>query len=287
MSEVDVYKPVLVTGASSGIGEATARALASEGFQVFAGARRIEKLMSLEQRSEGSVRAVELDVNDEGSINDAFDLIEKQSGPAFGVVNNAGISVMGPVEEVTTNEWRRQFETNVFGVVAVCQRALPTMRQARAGRIINVGSVAGRIASPFQGAYASSKHALEGLTDALRREVAPFGIRVSLIRPGFIDTPFGPHEQEGLDPYTGDDRPYGPWVQKMKEWHAKGHPNGASPQAVASTIVSAMTAPSPHSRYTVPTSYIPSVAARNLLPSAVTDRLLAVINRTASVKRDP
>lgn len=280
-----MYKPVLVTGASSGIGEAAAVALARKGFRVFAAARRLEKLKSLEGLGQGGITGLAFDVTDEGSIDAAFARIEQDAGPVYGVVNNAGVSVMGPLEEVPTNEWRRQFETNVFGVVAVCQRALPAMREARAGRIVNVGSLAGRIAAPFQGAYSSSKHALEGLTDALRREVEPFGIKVSLIRPGFANTLFGEQEQEGLARYAGDGHPYAAWVEKMKAWHAKGHPSGAAPMDVAETIVKAMSAERPNSRYTVPANNIPSLMLRNTMPSALVDRLFARIIGVAGVKR--
>ncbi len=279
-----MYKPVLVTGASSGIGEAAAVALARKGYRIFAGARRLEKLKSLEGLGQGGITAVELDVTDEGSIDAAFSAIEAEAGPVYGVVNNAGVSVMGPLEEVPTNEWRRQFETNVFGVVAVCQRALPGMRAAGAGRIVNVGSLAGRIAAPFQGAYAASKHALEGLNDSLRREVEPFGVKVSLVRPGFINTPFGNQEQEGLERYAGKGHPYAAWLGKMKAWHAKGHPSGASPMDVAEKIVHAMAAERPNSRYTVPERYIPSLILRNTMPSALTDRAFARVIGVAGVK---
>ncbi|MBI1392901.1 MAG: SDR family NAD(P)-dependent oxidoreductase [Alphaproteobacteria bacterium] len=280
-----MYKPVLVTGASSGIGEAAAVALARKGFRVYAGARRLDRLKALEGLGQGGLSGIEIDVADEGSIDRACYRIEAEAGPIYGVVNNAGISVMGPIEEVSTNEWRRQFETNVFGIVAVCQRVLPRMREAKLGRIVNIGSVSGRIAAPFQGAYASSKHAVEGLTDALRREVEPFGIKVSLIRPGFVNTPFGEQEQEGLDEFLGDGHPYAPWVARFKAWHAKGHPKGASPMDVAETVVAAMTADRPHSRYVVPAAYLPALMMRNLLPSAIVDRLFARINGVAGVRR--
>ncbi len=220
-----MYKSVLVTGASSGIGEATALALAHRGFKVFAGARRIEKLKALEGLGHGRITALALDVTDAMSISAAVAAIG--DAPLYGLVNNAGVSVTGPLEEMPIDDWRRQFETNVFGVVAVTKAMLPQMRAAGAGRIVTIGSVAGRIASPFMSAYAASKHAVEGLSDSLRRELRPFGISVSVIRPGFINTPFGEPEQEGFARYAGDGRPYAAALRTFKAWHAQGHPNGA------------------------------------------------------------
>ncbi|MEL7488368.1 MAG: SDR family NAD(P)-dependent oxidoreductase, partial [Pseudomonadota bacterium] len=181
--------------------------------------------------------------------------------------------VTGPIEEVPPNEWRRQFETNVLGLVNVTRAVLPQMRAAGEGRIVNVGSVAGRIVAPFFGAYAASKHAVEGITDALRRELKHHGIKVSLIRPGFINTEFGHQEQEALEDYMQDGDPYARQVAIFKAWHAKGHPNGKPPLIVAEKIHHALTATHPHSRYTAPSSYLATLALRNLAPSAITDRV--------------
>jgi NAD(P)-dependent dehydrogenase (short-subunit alcohol dehydrogenase family) len=266
-----LLKPVLVTGASSGIGEATALHLAHKGFRVFAAARRIDKLATLASMASGRITAVALDVTDAASIANAMRIIEAGGAPLFGLVNNAGVSVTGPIEETPVEEWRRQFETNVFAVVALTQAALPAMRKAGEGRIINIGSVAGRIVAPFMGAYGASKHALEGLTDALRRETRPFGIKVSLIRPGFINTPFGEQEQEGFARAAREGGPYARDAAAFKAWHARGHPAGASPHEVALAVDHALTALRPHSRYTVPSRYVGSIMLRNLAPSSVTD----------------
>lgn len=268
-----MYKSVLVTGASSGIGEATAIHLAHRGFRVFAGARRLEKLQTLESLGARRITPLALDVTDEASIAAAMSEISKSGAPLFGLVNNAGISVTGPVEDAPLDEWRRQFETNVIGAVAMIQAVLPRMRSAGEGRIVNIGSIAGRIASPFMGAYAASKHALEGLTDSLRREVRPFGIKVSLIRPGFINTPFGEQEQEGFARVAEGKSPYAAMAAKFKAWHAKGHPTGASPNEVADAVHRALTASRPHSRYTAPARYVGPLILRNTMPSFVTDRV--------------
>lgn len=280
-----MYKSVLVTGASSGIGEATAVLLAQNGFKVFATARSTEKLKALSGLGGGRITSLAMDVTQEGSVSSALAEIASTGTTLFGLVNNAGISVMGPLEQVTIDQWREQYETNVFGLVRVTQAVLPQMRQQGRGRIVNIGSVAGRIAAPFQGAYASSKHAVEGLSDSLRRELAPHGIKVSVVRPGFINTPFGHQEQEGLEAYLGPDQPYDDQVRRFKMWHAKGHPSAPPPTVVAEAVEKALTADRPHSRYTAPPSMMPALALRNLAPSAIVDRVFERVNGLDGVKK--
>lgn len=270
-----MYKSVLVTGASSGIGEAAAVDLARKGFRVFAGARRIERLKALEGLGGGRIVPLRLDVADQGSIDAAMGVVADAGATLFGLVNNAGISVTGPIEELATVEWRRQFETNVIGAASMIRAVLPQMRAAKEGRIVNIGSVAGRIASPFMGAYAASKHALEGLNDALRREVRAFGVKVSLVRPGFINTPFGAQEQEGFARVAEAGGPYAKMAAAFKAWHAKGHPTGASPHEVAAAILHALTAAKPNALYTAPLRYVGTIALRDALPSSITDRVFA------------
>ncbi len=278
-----MYQSVLVTGASSGIGEATAIHLAHKGFRVFAAARSLDKLKTLSGLGAGRITPLEMDVTDEASIASALAEISDSGGALYGLVNNAGVGVMGPVEEVPPADWRRQYETNVFGLVNVTRAALPQMRATGRGRIINIGSVSGRIAVPFQGVYASSKHAVEGLSDALRRELAPHGVKVSLIRPGFINTPFGAQEQDELERYTGG--AYAEQIKIFKAWHAKGHPNAAGPIVVAEAVHQALTARRPHSRYTVPTKMLGFLALRNLAPSALTDRIFARVTGLDKFKK--
>lgn len=281
-----MHRPVLVTGASSGIGEATAVTLARAGFRVYAAARRVEKLKAIEGLGEGRIAALALDVTDAASIDAAMARIAADGAALYGLVNNAGVSVTGPIEEVALDDWRTQFETNVIGVVAMTKAVLPGMRAARSGRIVNIGSVSGRLAAPFMGAYAASKHALEGLTDSLRREVAPFGVKVSLIRPGFIHTPFGGPEQEGFARYIGEGHPYSERVAAFKAWHARGHPNGAPPGVVAEVVLKAVTAARPFSRYTVPARFVAPLMLRNLLPSAIVDPIFATVTGVRG-KGDP
>ncbi len=268
-----MYQSVLVTGASSGIGEATAVLLAHKGFRVFAAARRIEKLNELSGLGGGRITALAMDVTDDASVSKALTEIAAEGITLFGVVNNAGVSVMGPFEKISADEWRRQFETNVIGLANVTRAVLPQMREAGRGRIVNIGSLTGRIAAPFQAPYAASKHAVEGLSDALRRELAPHGVKVSVIRPGFINTPFGHQEQEALSKFTGDGEPYADQVRIFKEWHARGHPNAPPPTIVAEAALHALTVDRPYSRYTVPAKMLGFLALRNLMPSSVVDRI--------------
>lgn len=279
-----MHHPVLITGASSGIGEACAIHLAHKGFRVFAAARRRDKLEELSSLAGGRITPVEMDVTDEASVAYALKTIAEEGATLYGLVNNAGVSVMGPLEEVPLSEWRRQYETNVFGLTNVTRGALPQMRAAGRGRIVNIGSVAGRIAAPFQGAYASSKHAVEGLSDALRRELAPHGVKVSIIRPGFINTPFGKQEQDALAPYAEDGRPYAEQVKRFKAWHAEGHPNAPTPGVVAEAVHEALTADRPRARYVVPKKMLGALAMRNLAPTFVSDRIFERVTGLKDVK---
>ena len=279
-----MHQPVLITGASSGIGEACAVHLAHKGFRVFAAARRLDKLKGVSSLAGGRITPVEMDVADEASVAYAVKTIAEEGAMLYGLVNNAGVSVMGPVEEVPLAEWRRQYETNVFGLTTVTRAVLPQMRAAGAGRIVNIGSVAGRIAAPFQGAYASSKHAVEGLSDALRRELAPHGVKVSVIRPGFINTPFGEQEQDALAPYAEAGRPYAEQVRRFKAWHARGHPGAPPPGIVAEAVYEALTAERPRARYVVPRKMLGALALRNLAPTFIADRLFERVTGLENVK---
>lgn len=265
---------ILTTGAGSGIGKACALYLADEGFHIIAAGRRREPLEALQAQRPGSISITTFDVTEPESIEQAIPEIS----PIDGVVNNAGIAVMGPIEGVPLDEWRRQFETNVFGVANVCRAVLPQMRQRGEGRIINIGSVTGRLVPPFQGVYGSSKHALEGLNDALRRELRPFGIKVSLVRSGFVNTGFGEQEQESLNRHRME--AYGAWHDRYTRWHHdKGHKVAPDPVVVAREVEKALTAANPKSRYACPASAKRFLLMRALLPASMVDRM---IERTIS-----
>ena len=177
----------LVTGASSGIGRATALALHQAGFVTYATARRTESFAGLEALG---LRTLPLDVTDEASMGAAIRQAEREAGPVSVLVNNAGYGLNGPAEELDLHEVRREFETNVFGLLRMSQLVLPRMRQQGWGRIINVGSVGGTFTAPGAGAYHASKYAVEALSDAMRYEVQGFGVDVVLIQPTGVYTPF-------------------------------------------------------------------------------------------------
>jgi NADP-dependent 3-hydroxy acid dehydrogenase YdfG len=182
-----VSKAVLITGCSSGIGEATARRLAGHGWTVYASARRLE---SIEQLADTGCKLLQLDVTDEQSMRAAVETVEREHGAVGVLVNNAGYSQGGPIEQVPLEAVRRQFETNVFGVIALTQLVLPAMRKQHWGKIVNIGSMGGRLTFPGGGLYHATKYSLEAISDALRFEVKGFGVDVVLVEPGLITSDF-------------------------------------------------------------------------------------------------
>ena len=192
-------KVVLITGCSSGIGAAMARAFKSRGHKVYATARRPETLAPL---AEAGIQTLALDVNDDASIAAAMDAVSEREGRLDMLVNNAGFSQVGAVLDLEREDLRRQYETNVISPFLVVRRALPLMRSAVAGGgaadVVNIGSIVGLFTTPFAGSYCSSKAALHALTDALRMELAPFGIRVITVQPGGVKSSFGDNAEQGL-----------------------------------------------------------------------------------------
>jgi NAD(P)-dependent dehydrogenase (short-subunit alcohol dehydrogenase family) len=256
---------VLVTGCSSGIGHATALALVRAGFPVWATARRPGRLRELEQ---AGCRVLELDVTDEQSRIDAVRQVEDVHGAVGVLINNAGRGGGGPVEEVPLTLVREVFETNVLGVIRMCQLVLPAMRGRRRGVIVNVGSAAGLVTPPMGCPYALSKYAVESLCDALRLEVAPFGIRVALIEPGAVRTQFMANSQlPAPDAQRGG--PYDVYLANVAKMAARAHREGArdvlTAEEVATVIVRAVSARRPKARYPVgPQARVAPVARRLL-----------------------
>src|SRR3954471_2142657 len=211
-------KTVLITGATAGIGRMTALHLAKLGHHVIATGRKVAELAKLKEEA-GALRVdtLLLDVTNNDSITSAVSEVDKlTAGRGLDVlVNNAGFGVLGPTSEISDSEIRRQYETNVFGLMAVTRAFLPKMRERRAGRIINVSSVGGRITLPFFGVYNSTKYAVESLSDAMRYELRPFGIDVSLIEPGVIRTNFEATAISGLDAFAQS--PYAKSVAKYEQ----------------------------------------------------------------------
>jgi NAD(P)-dependent dehydrogenase (short-subunit alcohol dehydrogenase family) len=237
----------LVTGASSGIGEATAKGLHAAGFTVYAGARRLEAMRSLQT---AGVRVLPLDVTDDASMTAAVDAMLRDTGRIDVLVNNAGYGSYGALEDVPLDEGRRQFEVNIFGLARLTQLVLPAMRRQRAGRIVNVSSVSGKIGEPFGAWYHASKHALEGLSDSLRMELRPFGIDVVIIEPGSTRTAWGGIARDSLTRHSCE----GPYrdgacahVRMMASISEGSLPK--PPSEVAATIVKAVRSRRPRTRY--------------------------------------
>jgi NAD(P)-dependent dehydrogenase (short-subunit alcohol dehydrogenase family) len=274
---------ILITGCSSGIGEETAKRLAGRGHTVFATARNLDSISAL---AGAGCRTLALDVTDEDSMRAAVAAVEAEHGAVGGLVNNAGYSQSGALETLPLERLRTQFETNVFGLVRMCQLVLPGMRRAGRGRIVNISSMGGRLTFPGGGAYHATKHAVEALSDALRFEVAGFGVGVVVIEPGLIRTRFGetaagsigddadkPGEADASDrsddPYARFNATVGATTLGIYEGPMARL--GAGPEAVARVIERALTAARPRPRYMVTGSARAGLLARRLLPDRAWD----------------
>jgi NAD(P)-dependent dehydrogenase (short-subunit alcohol dehydrogenase family) len=270
---------VLISGASTGIGRACAEHLDSLGFTVFAGVRKQPDADSLRSAGSGRIRPLMLDVTDSESIAGAMASVDEASPAGLaGLVNNAGISVGGPLEFVPIDDWRRQLEVNFIGQVAVTQAALPALRRAR-GRIVNMTSIGGRLASPLLGPYNASKYALEAVTDALRLELRQFGIEVTAVEPGAVATPIWEKGRASL----GDARAnlpaealelYSAGIAAIPKFIALGERTGIPPLQVARVVEHALTARRPKPRYVVGRDAKMRLLLTRLLPTRAMDRLI-------------
>jgi NAD(P)-dependent dehydrogenase (short-subunit alcohol dehydrogenase family) len=271
---IDKSRPVLITGCSTGIGRATAERLAADGWNVHATARRLESIEDLASRG---CKTHALDVTDEGSMTTAVTEVEKD-GAIGALVNNAGYSQSGAIESIPMESVRRQFETNVFGLIRMCQLVLPGMRGAGSGRIVNLSSMGGKLTFPGGGIYHATKHAVEALSDALRFEVSGFGVEVVVIEPGLIVTEFG----ETANASIGAVEEHGPYarfnanVGKVTANAYKGPMArfGAGPEAVAAKIAKALRARRPSTRYKVTTSARAMMGMRRLMTDRMWDRMV-------------
>lgn len=245
---------VLITGCSSGFGKLAAIAFAKRGDTVFASMRNVAKAGALRDEAAAagvSVEVVQLDVTDRASVDAAVAAARQKAGRIDVLVNNAGIGAVAPTEEFDDDETLRVFDTNVFGVLRVTRAVAPIMRAQRSGRIVNVGSLAGIIASPFRGIYSATKAAVEAITDATYYELHPFGIHVCVIEPGFFETAIGDNRLQMRR--DADASPYADLFRRYESSSTKA-PGGAvraDPQAVADIIVAAATADQPKRRYPV------------------------------------
>jgi NAD(P)-dependent dehydrogenase (short-subunit alcohol dehydrogenase family) len=273
----EVSKAVLITGCSSGIGRATAEHLAGAGWKVYATARRVESIEDLADR--GCV-TLALDVTDESSMRTAVDAVEQAEGAVGVLINNAGYSQSGAVETLSLDDVRRQFETNVFGLVRMCQLALPGMREQGWGRIVNISSMGGRLTFPGGGAYHATKHAVEAFSDALRFEVSGFGVDVILIEPGLITTKFGEVGAASVGESRGDG-PYAEFNDAVAQGTAEVYKGGLArlggpPEVVAKRIEKAIRARRPKTRYVVTPSARLALGQRALMTDRLWDRAMRV-----------
>ncbi|MDH5315648.1 MAG: SDR family oxidoreductase, partial [Gemmatimonadota bacterium] len=244
-------RSVVITGASTGIGEACALSLDRRGWQVFAAVRREEDGRRLQARASERLRPVLLDVTDGPGIAAAVREVASAVGPGGvqGLVNNAGIAVGGPLEFISLEQFRWQFEVNVFGLLQVTQLFLPLIRTGH-GRIVNIGSIAGRVASPMVGPYCASKHAVEALTDALRLELAPWNLHVSVVEPGVVATPIWDKGVREMDaelarmPAQGLER-YDLLIRAFRRLLGGASQRGVMPDAVARRVEHALTSRRP------------------------------------------
>jgi NAD(P)-dependent dehydrogenase (short-subunit alcohol dehydrogenase family) len=271
-----VSKAVLITGCSSGIGRETARHLADRGWTVYATARSPETLADL---GAAGCKTLTCDVTDEESMRACVDTVVEAEGAVGVLVNNAGYSQSGAVESVDLDSIRRQFETNVFGLIRMSQLVLPGMRDQGWGRVVNISSMGGRLTFPGGGIYHATKHAVEAICDAMRFEAAGFGVDVVCVEPGLIVTGFGDAAVGSLTE-TAAEGPYAEFNARVGAATAgvyKGPMRrlGGGPETVARTIEKAITARRPRSRYKVTPSARLAIAQRRLVSDRMWDRAMA------------
>jgi NAD(P)-dependent dehydrogenase (short-subunit alcohol dehydrogenase family) len=274
-------KPIVITGVSSGIGRAAAQLLVQRGHRVFGSVRRPEDARRLRLELGERFTPLLFDVTDRKAIDEAASEVQRQVAPGniAALVNNAGYVCVGPLARVPVDQVRGQLEVNVLGPLQVTQAFLPVLGMRPEaprprGRIVNIGSVSGRIAYPFMGPYAASKHAVEALSDALRRELLMYGIDVVVIEPGTVKTPIIEKTTKQLDAYR--DTEYGSALALLQQAEVRERLLGAMPvERVARLIVKAVEHPSPRARYPIPGSWLAGWVLPRLLPARLIDRVVA------------
>lgn len=250
-------KVALVTGSSSGFGLLISIELAKAGFYVYATMRNLENKAPLfegarNEKVEDSLEILQLDVTQPGSIQQAVNHIIESWGKIDVLVNNAGYAQAGFVEEITSDEWQKQFDTNFFGMVSMIREVVPFMRKNRSGRIINMSSISGLMGFPALSPYVSSKFALEGFSESLRYELAPFGIHVILVEPGSYRTNIWTKGKRMAGNYDrGTDSPYRPFLDKVEQYIKDSEKSHGDPIEVARKVVKVATKPSPGFRYSI------------------------------------
>jgi len=259
---------VLITGCSSGIGYVTSSYLARRGYQVYASMRdpaRAKSLLEQKEREGLPIRVLKLDVTIGQDATDAVRTVVSESGRIDALINNAGFGLEGTLEDMSVEELRGQFETNFFGAVRLAQEVIPVMRSQGSGYIVNISSAAGRIATPFMGAYCATKFAIEGLSEALHHELRRFGIRVVLVEPGYIKTNFGRNVRVPAKLEDGRSA-YLDLLKRAERGHERAFSRGGEPELVAKTIFKALSSKRPKLRYTVGLDASLGVFFRRLVP---------------------
>lgn len=269
-------KVALVTGASSGIGKETAKLLVKNGFVVYGASRRLEKMSELKDIG---VQLLEMDIADDASISKGVEEILRNENRLDILINNAGYGSYGALEDVPLSEAKYQFEVNIFGLARLTQLVLPTMRSQRSGTIINISSIGGSFGEPHGAWYHATKYALEGLSDSLRMELKQFGIEVVIIKPGAILTEWNNIAQENLMKVSGHTA-YGDLAQKHAKMLANADKNGSSPKVVAATILKAVKAHKPKTRYATGSGSTIVLLLRRLLPDRLFDKVILGIMRS-------
>ncbi len=263
---------VLVTGASSGIGKATATRLLQDGHRVYVAARRVDRMQDLVDRG---ATALAMDITDDAQVRAAVEQIEQEAGGVDVLVNNAGFGLFGSVEETSLDDARYQFEVNLFGLARLTQLVLPHMRAQGRGTIVNVSSVGGKIFTPLGAWYHATKHALEGWSDCLRFELAPHGVDVVVIEPGVIRTEFGDVMVDAMLERSGDG-PYGELAHALAKASQETYDAGvgSEPQVIADTIAKAVHARRPRTRYAAGKYAKPLLAVRRFSSDRMFERVL-------------
>ena len=273
-------KTVLVTGASSGIGEETVKGLLAAGYTVYAGARRVDRMRPL---AEAGAHLIELDVTDDVSLSAAVGTVLRESGRVDVLINNAGYGSYGALEDVPLDEGRRQFDVNIFGLARLTQLVLPTMRAQRSGRIVNISSIGGKFGEPFGCWYHATKFAVEGLSDSLRMELHPFGIDVIVVEPGGIRTEWNEIARAGLMKFSGSTA-YSTGARAHAKLLASADQGSLSspPSVVANTIIGAVRARKPKTRYATGGSAKMALFMRRVLSDRNFDAMTRMAQRQAA-----
>jgi len=240
-----IKKVVLITGASSGMGKAAAQLLVANGYNVYAAARRTEQMVDLQQIG---INIIYMDLSDDPSIKSGVNTIIEAEGIIDILINNAGFGLMGAIEDVLLSRAKEQMEVNVFGLARLTQLVLPFMRRQKSGKIVNITSTSGKMATPLSGWYSASKFAVEALSDSLRLEVKPFGIDVIIIEPGGVKSEWGDIAMQSLEDVSGSTA-YSKMAKKIIEFAKKNQPKNAEPEVIAELILQALKATKPKTRY--------------------------------------